>query len=163
MLSSFYFASVFLRARRTPLPFHLAHHGYDRRYRLASSGAVRVQRFKRLQSFLNPLGQLPLLAFRQSLEGRFDFSHRAHVGKVASRRPVAKPALLSQLGRRKRWRATAIPDAGSVSNDARTSRSVVEYASPLALWMGTEFNAKTPTYLERRSGDSVARRQSEIC
>jgi hypothetical protein len=35
--------------------------------------------------------------------------------------------------RRKRWRATAVQDAGALANDPRISRSVLDCASPLAL------------------------------
>ena len=36
---------------------------------------------------------------------------------------------------RKRWRATAVRDAGAFASDPRTSRSVLECASPLALFL----------------------------
>jgi hypothetical protein len=42
----------------------------------------------------------------------------------------------------KRWRATAVQDAGALPIDYRTARSVLECASPLALWRETRFNAK---------------------
>jgi hypothetical protein len=34
----------------------------------------------------------------------------------------------------KRWRATAVQDAGAFHDDSQTPRSVMECASPLALW-----------------------------
>jgi hypothetical protein len=37
---------------------------------------------------------------------------------------------------RKRRRAAAVQDAGAFADDHRTARSVVECASPLALWAG---------------------------
>ena len=36
----------------------------------------------------------------------------------------------------KRWRATALQDAGARNDDAGQTRSVLECASPLALWAG---------------------------
>ena len=36
---------------------------------------------------------------------------------------------------RKRWRATAVQDAGAFSNGLRTSRNVLDCASPLALFL----------------------------
>jgi hypothetical protein len=53
----------------------------------------------------------------------------------------------------KRWRATAVQDAGALAEDERTTRSVLECASPLALWRVTELNAKSP----RRQGSEARR------
>lgn len=45
---------------------------------------------------LNPFGQLPLLAFGKLFECRFDFSNRAHGGKIANRFPFAKSVFVVQ-------------------------------------------------------------------
>ena len=76
----------------TPLFFYLAHDGHDRRHGFASLGAIRVKCFKRFQFFLDPLGQLPLLAFRKFLKRRFDFRNRAHGVKIGKHPSFAKAA-----------------------------------------------------------------------
>ena len=48
-------------------------------------------------------------------------------------KPAQQKAICCTLNR-KRWRATAVHDAGAFSNGLRTSRSVLECASPLALF-----------------------------
>ena len=43
----------------------------------------------------------------------------------------------------KRWGATALQNAGALTDDERTARSVLECASPLALWAGVkQFSAE---------------------
>ena len=61
------------------------------------------------------------------------------------------PDLARQMGKTRqfwcamgeRWRATAVQDAGALADGERTARSVLECASPLALW--TSATAKTAT------------------
>jgi predicted nucleic acid-binding protein len=49
----------------------------------------------------------------------------------------------------KRWRATALQDAGALTDDHRTARSVLECASPLALWAGA-LPSKVPLVAVRK-------------
>ena len=44
-----------------------------------------------------------------------------------------------------RWRATAVQDAGALADDYGTARSVLECASPLALWAGATPETATGT------------------
>jgi hypothetical protein len=46
--------------------------------------------------------------------------------------------------RRKRWRATAVQDAGALADDAGTTPSVLEHAKPLALWAAPARRGKRP-------------------
>ena len=48
---------------------------------------------------------------------------------------------------RKRWRATALQDATAFTDGPRTARSVLECASPLALWGGRYFTRSTTNEL----------------
>ena len=56
---------------------------------------------------------------------------------------------ICRAGRRwsgkKRWRATALQDAGALTDDHRAARSVVECTGPPALWAGATPETATGT------------------
>src|ERR1035437_180785 len=63
-----------------------------------------------------------------------------------------------------RWRATAVQDAGALHDDSRTARSVLECASPLALWDRARGKRETVGKVERgRRGRVAAERKIYVC
>src|ERR1039458_6113325 len=57
---------------------------------------------------------------------------------------------------KKRWRATAVQDAGALTDDHRIARSVLDCASPLALWKGVISADVKPFSAERELSQLAA-------
>jgi len=56
----------------------------------------------------------------------------------------------------KRWRATAVQNAGANADASQMARSVLECASPLALWNGTNVSAHSKAAFRIPQGQRVA-------
>jgi hypothetical protein len=127
-----------------PRPWKAGTKGAERNPRSAASGILAAG--KRRTDF----------AASQNVwgvSGADDFFRRAGShGSTAGRMPAATPVTgrfgVDEWGKgrlnfcagfvrgEKRWRATALQDAGALTEDHRIARSVLECASPLALWTG---------------------------